>query len=509
MTGEERGEWLVCAESPIVFIDRYIQSYDATLRQWVPLRLWPRQIGVIRDVHTHSQVVMLKARQLGCTTIVLAYVLWMMLFRPAATVLLFSRRDDEAVDLLDFRLKGMYGRLPGWCKCEAVTVSNDHDWELSNGSRAVAFGRIGGDSYTASLAVIDESDLIPDLDGLMRSVKPTTDAGGKLVMLSRPDKGKPQSPFKNIYRAARLPGSTWHPIFLPWSARPGRDAAWYEQKKKDSFDRTHSYDELHEQYPATEDEALAPNSQDKRIPYAWLQKCYKPAEPLTDDWLLANLPKLGLTQPPAIPGLRIYALPTQALYVERIDQWTPASWHVISADPAQGNPTSDDSAAAVLNGSTGEQCAELVGKIEPSTLADYIDQLGRWYNDAAVMVERNNHGWAVIQWLVEHSRLLLLGGHDGDTGWMSSVKGKAILYAAAADAFRNGETVLHSFETLTQLCSIEGSTLRAPEGEHDDRADAYALALVAVVECARMRPAAGALAPVPDGDKTGWWSGRY
>ncbi len=35
-----------------------------------------------------------------------------MLFRPAATVLLFSKRDDEAVNLLMFRLRGMYQHLP-------------------------------------------------------------------------------------------------------------------------------------------------------------------------------------------------------------------------------------------------------------------------------------------------------------------------------------------------------------------------------------------------------------
>jgi hypothetical protein len=49
----------------------------------------------------------------------------------------------------------------------------------------------------------------------------------------------------------------------------------------------------------------------------------------------------------------------------------------------------------------------------------------------------------------------------------------------SADPFRDGETVLHSFGTWTQLASIEGSTLRAPEGEADDRADSYASAIVA------------------------------
>jgi hypothetical protein len=39
--------------------------------------------------------------------------------------------------------------------------------------------------------------------------------------------------------------------------------------------------------------------------------------------------------------------------------------------------------------------------------------------------------------------------------------------------------LVHSLATLTQLASIDGSTLRAPEGEHDDRADALALACAA------------------------------
>jgi hypothetical protein len=62
---------------------------------------------------------------------------------------------------------------------------------------------------------------------------------------------------------------------------------------------------------------------------------------------------------------------------------------------------------------------------------------------------------------------------------MSSSRGKTMMYNDAADAFRNGDTVIHSFETYTQLASVEGSTLRAPTGQHDDRADSYALALQA------------------------------
>ena len=69
-----------------------------------------------------------------------------------------------------------------------------------------------------------------------------------------------------------------------------------------------------------------------------------------------------------------------------------------------------------------------------------------------------------------------LSGHDGKEGWLSSQLGKVMLYDRCADALRNGEVVLHAFAMHAQLASIDGSTLRAPEGEHDDRADAFALA---------------------------------
>jgi len=95
-------------------------------------------------------------------------------------------------------------------------------------------------------------------------------------------------------------------------------------------------------------------------------------------------------------------------------------------------------------------------------------------------VERNNHGHAVLLWLRDNGGgMQPLPGHDGKPGWLSSVLGKTQLYDKCADACKNAEVTLHSFATYSQLVSLDGSTLRAPPGEHDDRADAFALACVA------------------------------
>ena len=454
-----------CRSSPAYFLDRYGHIYDAVSADWVPFRLWPAQFQALATLVAHRLTVILKARQLGLTWLVLGYALWLILFRPAVTVLLFSRRDDEAADLLGTRLRGLYERLPVWLRVQSFLVDNDHEWQLSNGSRVLAFPTTAGDSYTASLVIVDEADLVPDLDRLMRAVKPTIDGGGRMVLLSRADKTRPQSPFKRIYAGARQGLTEWTPLFLPWDARPDRDQDWYEAQKADISHRTGSLDDLHEQYPLTDLEALAPRTLDKRFAPEWLQQCFVEASPLS---------LKAVSDAPAIPGLMVYVLPQHG------------HQYVIGADPAEGNPTSDDSALVVLDTKTGEEVASLAGKFQPAVFAAHIHALGKWYHDAAVLVERNNHGHAVLEALGQHGQLRLLSGHDDKTGWLSSQLGKVILYDRCADAFRNREIVLHSFATYTQLAFIDGSTLRAPERESDDRADAMALA------CAG-RPAAGGI----------------
>jgi hypothetical protein len=449
-----------CRSSPAYFLNTYGHLYDATAGGWIPFHLWPAQLRALRTIGGRRLTVIVKARQLGLTWLVLGFALWLLLFHPAATVLLFSRRDDEAIDLLKVRLRGLYVRLPDWLKVKSFVTDNDHEWHWSNDSRVLALPTTAGDSYTATLVIVDEADLVPDLGKLLNAVKPTIDGGGRLILLSRVDKNKPQSVFKRIYAAAKQQRTDWAALFLPWQARPDRDSSWYEAQASDILHRTGSLDDIYEQYPASDTEALAPRSLDKRIAAEWLRQCYTEQDPVD-----------GVhTAAPAIPGLTVYAAPR------------PGRSYVLGVDPAEGNPTSDESALVVLDQRTGEEVATLGGRLQPSTLAAHVDMIGKWYNQASVMVERNNHGHAVLLWLRDHSRLRLVTGHDAKEGWLSNSKGKALLYDAAADCFRDGRTILHSIGAFTQLASIDGSTLRAPEGEHDDRADAYALACIAMTK---------------------------
>jgi hypothetical protein len=155
---------------------------------------------------------------------------------------------------------------------------------MPNGSQAKAFPTTGGRSYTGTFVLVDEADWIPDLNALMSAVESTIGKDGRLVLISASDKGRPDSPFKRTFLAAHSGQGKYHPVFQPWTARPGRDETCYAEEQEARFARTGSDDELHQEYPATPEQALSPRSLDKRIAPAWLDQCLDPLIALTLVW---------------------------------------------------------------------------------------------------------------------------------------------------------------------------------------------------------------------------------
>jgi hypothetical protein len=229
--GDIRAEYARCAQSPAYFIDTYIQIEDATAGVWVPFKLWPAQVATLRDVHHYPWTVILKARQLGLTWLILAYILWRKLFRPATTALLFSRREDEAKHLLE-RLTGMWQRLPDWLQLAQAVTDNTVVWELDSGSEARAFPTSAGDSYTASIVLADEFDLVEDQGKLIGAVKPTIDAGGKMILLSRVDKDRPADSVQEHLSRRSRGQERLAPGVPAMEHTPQPHAAWYETQRR-------------------------------------------------------------------------------------------------------------------------------------------------------------------------------------------------------------------------------------------------------------------------------------
>jgi hypothetical protein len=464
-----------CKVDPIYWVNTYCNIYDNESKGWIPFTLWPAQVDAAHMFLEEQFVMSLKARQLGLTWLwALALPLWEMLFQPISETLLFSQGEVEALELLsEQRLRGMYSHLPDWMRLGIGSADSKSEFRLSNGSGARALPPTrGGDSRTVTRLVIDEADLIPNFSELLARAEPTVGRSGRIAIIGRAAKNMPNSPFKKMYKAARANESKFKSIFIPWYAHPERTQAWYDEQKRDIFNRDGSLDALAEQYPATDTEALAARSLDKRFLAEIIAKVSHEAKQLQN-----------VAEAPAIPGLRIYKLPE------------PGHTYGIGADASGGKTDGDPAVACVVDAVTREQVTVLEGKYEADVFGDFVADLAEYYNKAIVLPELNNHGLLLLKTLQARHVSLRSGisrrGDTGKPGWLTTEPSKNMLYDTVAKVFQDvmkeaEQTgtgvypVICDFKTASEISGLDINTLSAPEGEHDDHSMAYALAQMCV-----------------------------
>jgi hypothetical protein len=160
--------------------------------------------------------------------------------------------------------------------------------------------------------------------------------------------------------------------------------------------------------------------------------------------------------------------------------------------------TRQKSSLQIVDALTGAQVAKLSGRFEVSVFAIYIESVCKFYNNAPVLVERNNHGHAVILALdqipTHKKKIRVLKGADKKPGWLDNKLGKVRLYDNLTETIHTEDCLIFDEDTHDQIASIEGRTLLAPEGLQDDESDAYALAQMArqLLPHSSFQPAVGA-----------------
>lgn len=460
-----------CAASPMYFIYNYCYIFSHAEKKWIRFKLWPKQVEAIRAIHKHRKVVVIKRRRFGFSWLVRCYFLWAAIFEPIAQVGMWSKSLDDAILLLgeEEGMKGTYRRLPAWLKPGDLEADNTQLVTLANGSTIRSRPYTQAESFGLTHCLIDEIDRISGENDrvLVNNLEPALKDAEKVVYGSISDKTRPNSILKNTYKSARAGENDFYPLFMDWYSVPGCDDQLYQEEWDKKYsqlrDKAETEDWMMQQYPRTDDEALAPAQANKRVPFSHIERVFKMMDP-------EDAPNA-----PALYGLSIFKDPEKGHN------------YVIGADPAEGIAGGDDSSADVVDEETGEQVATLRGYLEPKKqFPGALFELAKYYSDANILVERNNHGHAVIGELQDliageegcEVEVLKYPG-DGREGWLSSVRGKVILYDACAQLVRDGDALIHSKITRDQLADIEIATLRASEGNRDDAADSFALAQVA------------------------------
>jgi hypothetical protein len=160
----------------------------------------------------------------------------------------------------------------------------------------------------------------------------------------------------------------------------------------------------------------------------------------------------------------------------------------IGADVAEGDEGGDYSAAYVVNKRTWEVVAIWYGQVTPFEFAVVLDNLGRYYNQAEIAVEKPGPGASTVEKLQE-LRYPLLFKYDRDkVGFLNNVQTRSNLISTFIDAVKDGSVKVRDRATLDEMYNFirnpRTMKIEAREGCHDDRV----MGLGITLQCIRINP---------------------
>lgn len=229
-TQEMIDEMRYCAKNPLYFITNYI--YIRTLDSGsVLFDPYPYQKEMIEAFHAKRFIICNCPRQSGKTTVVVAYLLWYLLFNPYKLVGVLANKQSGSKNILR-RIKHGYKKLPKWLQ-PGVLNWTELEFSLENGSSIFAsptsVSSARGES--CNLLYVDEvAHIMPTVwDEFYKSTYPTVSSGktSKMIMTSTP---KGMNHFREIWVKALQKRNTFYPIEVLWNDIPGRDEEWKAQE---------------------------------------------------------------------------------------------------------------------------------------------------------------------------------------------------------------------------------------------------------------------------------------
>lgn len=211
-----------CAKDPIYFIETYCKIQHAT-RGEVPFIMYPFQKRMVYAYLKNRWNIVLSSRQVGKTVTSACYLLWYAIFRFDSNILITSRRNSDAMDIIG-KVRYSYEGLPDWLR-PGVREYSKHTAAFDNGSqiRAEATTENTGRGQAITVLYLDEFAFVPP--GLAiefwTSITPTLSTGGDCIITSTPNGD--EDTFSSIWTGAISQTNGFFATQVNWDEHPDRD----------------------------------------------------------------------------------------------------------------------------------------------------------------------------------------------------------------------------------------------------------------------------------------------
>lgn len=481
------------------------------------------QIKELRAQGIPVRIIVLKARQMGFSTLIEAIIFWAAATARNVAGLVMAHQDDATSNIFGMA-KRYYDYLPDRLKpmqrasnarellFAAPTGSKGKTRGLDSSIRVSTAGSHGvGRSFTIKVAHLSEFAFWPGekrdtLAGIMQAVPDEPDT---MVFIESTANGFDE--FKDLWDAAvsaweRGERDGWCPFFAAWwqmeEYRRPVPPGFVRTPEEDELVRLYGLDDqqlawrrwcikincggdldlFRQEYPACPDEAFIASGScifDQTAIAAWRQAVKgRAGERGRFVYDYDGLTVSGIAWEPCEDGdITIYKPPVDGVP------------YVIGGDTAgdSGTAWSDYFAAHVLDNTTGEQVAVLHGKMDEDVYARQVYCLGMHYNTALVGVEVNysTHPVKELQRL-NYPRQYTREQTDTYTGALKKAYGfntnsatRPVIIAELVEMARDNLEHIVDDATLAEMLSFAKNDKGRPEalpGKHDDLVMSLAIA---------------------------------
>ncbi|WP_419833759.1 hypothetical protein [Endozoicomonas atrinae] len=457
------------------------------------------------------RIVVLKGRQQGCSTYTEGRFYWLVSNRKGLRAYILTHEADATANLFDM-VQRYHEHQPIFTQRALKNKSSKlleffHD----SGYRVGTAGNKGaGRSSTAQLFHGSEVAFWPNADehlaGVLQAVANEKDTE---VILESTANGV-GGVFYDYVMDADAGRGDFELVFIPWywqdeyrseipeDFRADADEQYLKQQydlddqqlqwRRQKIYELKSEDKFKQEYPCNIQEAFLFSGRpvfDPKHTEAAKIECYSPTQSIELTPNGINRHKPGL--------LQIWEHPK------------PATQYVVGSDVAEGlAPTNDqhkygDYSTIDVCNREGYQVAHWHGHVAPDDLGKMLNHLGRYYNNALIGVERNNHGLTTLTKLKElkYPNLYMETTVDQRSqkrtkrlGWQTTTKSKPLMIDHLAALLRDGESGICNKDTVaecqTYVIEDNGAT-NAQEGCFDDRVISYAIAQQMVLKLPRRK----------------------
>jgi len=453
---QQVAEILKCGKDPSYFLKTYARI-SHPLHGLILFNTYDFQDELLKDFNDYRFNVILKARQLGISTITAGYIVWMMLFHRDKNILVMATKFATAGNLVK-KVKSIMKNLPSWLSISKIDVDNRTSFELSNGSTIKATSTSGdaGRSEALSLLVLDEAAHIEGLEDLWTGLYPTLSTGGRCIALSTPN--GVGNWFHKTCQDAESNINNFNLTTLKWEVHPDRDEEWFKKETR-NMSRRQIAQELECNFNTSGETVIDPDCM---------------------EWMLSNV-----KEPKHRTGF------DRNFWIW--EEFDPTCNYLMVVDVARGD-AADYSTFHLLKLETMEIIGEYQGKPTPDLYANMLNQVGREFGNAMLVVENNNIGYTVLDKLIEYAYPNLyysikstheyIEQHQAEVrsnsvaGFSTTAKTRPLIIAKLEEFIRNKLITLYSSRTVNEMKTFIWNNGRpqAMKGYHDDLIMALAIA---------------------------------